>query len=193
MGLHAIKAFVSFAIHCVLALLLGGLFGFFVTVKFSPQVLLATTNYSGAEDVTNFFNSKKIETEKFSASAIAGYINNAIFEDFKLQNKSYGATLQTSFLEIEGDCLKASLDISTPILGATSMRRLMFFADVNDGKLRLLTAKFGDAKIPNFIASIVFYSIKSSYFKGVNTSLAAENLSKVNIVKIENSAIILSK
>lgn len=172
---------------------MGALFGFFFTVKFGAASVIETANYAGAEDVAAFFKADTKAPASFGEGAVSGYINSAIFADFKLKNKAHGYTLQTPIFVFKNSQAEAALDVLAPILGASQLRRLSFFAEVKDEKLELTAAKFGDAKIPLFIAKLVYKNIAKDYFKGANLAIASENLANCKVLKLDNGTITISK
>lgn len=190
---RAIKAFASFFIHSLLAFLLGGLFAFFFTVKFSPSSVLDESGASDDYSLAVFFDSKEKKSETFSEAALSTFIRDANLKDFKLKNKTGGFMRQTPRFEIKNGKIALSLDISAPIFGATSVRPLRFEAVECDGDLKLSEAAFGEAKIPLFLAEILFSKMKSGYAEGPNATLAIDRLSNVKVSKLKDSEVEISK
>ena len=190
---RAIKAFASFFIHSLLAFLLGGLFAFFFTVKFSPNSVLDGGGAGDDYSLSVFFDSKEKTSEAFSEAALSTFIREANFRDFKLKNTSSGSMRQTPRFEIKSGKIALTLDISAPILGATSVRPLRFEGLASGGKLKLSNAAFGEAKIPLFLAKILFSKMKSGYAEGPNAALAIDRLSSVKILNLKDSEVEISK
>ena len=190
---RATKAFASFLIHCLLAFLLGGLFAFFFTVRFSPNSVLDEGGAGDDSSLSLFFDSKDRASAAFSAAALSTFIREANFSDFKLKNRSSGSMRQTPRFEINSGKIALTLDISAPILGATSVRPLRFEGRASGGKLKLTNATFGEAKIPLFIAKILFSKMKSGYAEGPNARLAIDRLSGAKILNLKDSEVEISK
>ena len=188
-----LKAFASFAIHSFLAVLLGGIFGFFFTAKFSPNVPLNSADYPSDWALLGFFNSSNSKSAEFSPTSVSAYIKDAIFEDFKLKNKAHGTSLQTPHISLDGKGIVADIDISAPILGASSIKKLSFRAVERGGALALSGASLGEARIPLFIAGAILNNLKVSYSDGPNSALAIKNLENLKILKIGDSVISVSK
>lgn len=188
-----LKAFASFAIHSFLAVLLGSIFGFFFTAKFSPNTPLNSADYPSDGVLWGFFNTSGSKSGEFSLNSVSAYIADALFEDFKLKNTRHGTSLQVPHLKSEDGELVAEIDISAPILGRSSVKKLSIRAVERDGALILSGASLGEARIPLFIAGVVLTNLKASYSDGPNSTLAIRNLENLKILKIGDSKISVSK
>ncbi|MBO5781728.1 MAG: hypothetical protein J6R08_04610 [Opitutales bacterium] len=181
----------SFALFCALASILGAVAGFFCVLALEDG-FCGVPAQSSPSCVVDFLKDKSRRREKFSVSGFKGEISKILYEDFCKKGVSAGEILFAPDFELDGDTLKVSIAVNSPVLFLAPSSRLSFYFKISGGRAAFSGAALARAKIPLPIAKIILKIITRKYLECGLPREAAEAFSNCGI-EAENGFLILEK
>lgn len=171
--------------------MLGAVAGFFCVLSLKGGVCEVPAQ-SSPSFVADFLSDNSRKSEKFSASGFKGELSKILYRDFCEKGVSVGEILFAPDFELEGETLKVSIVVNSPISIFSSCRRLSFYFKISGGWFVLSDARLAGAKIPLPIAKIILKNAVGKYLECPLLRDAANRLSSCK-VHVENGFLILEK
>lgn len=183
----------TFALFCAITFVLGAIAGFFCVLALGsedsePKPECVSTFVC----VSDFFKDKSKRKEAFDAQNFKREIAQILYEDFCSKRVSVGEIKPAPSFELNGDVVKVSIDVNSPILVFNVVRSLSFYFKVLDDKFVLVQAKLSLAKIPLPIAKIILKNILKKYLECDALNDVAQGLSTCKI-RVENGFLVFEK